>query len=210
MPQGGTPPSKMNGMENGRRTFSHTFPEAPRVLNITSSDCLIVVDVQNGFLNEFTMPVVPAITHLLDTVAFQHRVFTRFHNTPASNYEKLMNWTRFRSLQDTAIPKGLAEYASVIIDKDIYTSCVPEFLTFLQVHSISRCFVCGIDTDVCVLKTAVDLFEAQYEPYVLADLCASHGGHKFHQAALEILPRLIGRNQIVTDSLSVLRNSVVS
>ena len=58
--------------------------------------------------------------------------------------------------------------------------------------------VFGIDTDVCVLSTAVGLFELGLHPIVVADLCASTGGTAAHIAALTILLRYIEADNITT------------
>jgi len=38
---------------------------------------------------------------------------------------------------------------------------------------MERVFIHGIDTDMCVLKIAMDLFDLGIEPVVLTDCCAS-------------------------------------
>jgi nicotinamidase-related amidase len=53
-------------------------------------------------------------------------------------------------------------------------------------------YVCGIDTDICVLKTAVDAFEYDLTPWILQDACASHAGPEAHTAG-----RFIGTNHII-------------
>ncbi len=53
------------------------------------------------------------------------------------------------------------------------------------------------DTDICVLKTAVDAFERDLSPWVLKDACASHAGPEAHDAGLLITERFIGANQII-------------
>ncbi len=63
---------------------------------------------------------------------------------------------------------------------------------------ITEVLVFGIDTDVCVLSTAAGLFDRGFHPIVVSDLSASTGGVKCHNAALSMLPRYIGANNIVT------------
>jgi len=60
------------------------------------------------------------------------------------------------------------------------------------------CTRCGIATDGCVLKTAVDLFEAGIRPVVLTDAVSSHAGDEVHQAGLLLISRFIGGEQLVT------------
>lgn len=46
-----------------------------------------------------------------------------------------------------------------IFNKKIYSAVNDEFKTYIKENDINSIFLCGIDTDACVLKTAVDLFE---------------------------------------------------
>ncbi|MEZ6022432.1 MAG: cysteine hydrolase family protein [Hyphomonadaceae bacterium] len=66
----------------------------------------------------------------------------------------------------------------------------------LKVRGIDEVHVCGIDIDICVTKCAVDLFEAGVRPVVLGQYCASYGGPTLHEAALQILRRYIGADQV--------------
>ena len=57
--------------------------------------------------------------------------------------------------------------------------------------------LCGIDTEACILKTAFDLFEKEYDVYVLKDYCASTLGVKRHNNAIAILKRNIDEKSII-------------
>ena len=85
----------------------------------------------------------------------------------------------------------------VVLDKQVYTCVTPAFLADLRDNGIEEVAICGIDTDACVSACAVDLFENGIRPVLLSDACASHAGAEYHEAALRILARLIGKNQIV-------------
>jgi hypothetical protein len=47
----------------------------------------------------------------------------------------------------------------------------------LCAERVSQISVVGIDTDMCVLKTALDIFDLGIEPIILVDCCASRFGH---------------------------------
>ena len=57
--------------------------------------------------------------------------------------------------------------------------------------------MCCIDTEYCVLKTTFDLFENEYDVYVLKDYCACMRGIERHNNATEILKRNIGLNKVM-------------
>ena len=50
------------------------------------------------------------------------------------------------------------------------------------------------------LKTAVDAFERDLTPWVVADACASHSGHETHNAGLLATRTFIGAGQVITTS----------
>jgi nicotinamidase-related amidase len=162
---------------------------------------IVIVDVQNGFINPSTAHIPAKIKSLLDAVVFEHRIFTQFFNPKGSPYESLLHWTRLRSDEEVAIVDKLQSYPTVVLRKPIYSCLNPEFFGYAAMHKIKEFYIAGIDTDSCVLKCAVDLFEAGFKPMVLADCCMSHGGISAHEAALLILPRFIGADQVINDSM---------
>ena len=84
-----------------------------------------------------------------------------------------------------------------VIDKTQYSAYTPALLNYIKDKQIDQIYLCGLDTDCCVLITAIDLFEHGYDIYVLQDFCASSGGETMHQAGLMIGRRNIGKNRVV-------------
>lgn len=70
-------------------------------------------------------------------------------------------------------------------------------MDFLMKNDVKEVYIAGIDTDCCVLKTAIDIFERNIRPIVLIDYCASNGGDESHRSAIRVLERTIGKKQIV-------------
>ena len=160
-----------------------------------SRSALLIVDVQVGFVNDATRHIVPKVEALQKQYA--HVYATRFINVEGSPYRKLLGWHRFyESSADVPLAFSHVDRA-VIIDKNIYTCVDDAFLEDLRSKDIEEVAICGIDTDACVSTCAVDLFENGFRPILLSEACASHAGAEYHEAALRILTRLIGKNQIV-------------
>ncbi|MGH3972586.1 MAG: isochorismatase family cysteine hydrolase [Pseudonocardiaceae bacterium] len=163
---------------------------------------LVVVDVQNGFITEHSQPVVPVIVDLVRRWQAAHgdMVFTRYLNYPGSPFEKLIGWTKMTASPQTEIIPELLPYIdpqTPVIDKYIYTLFTPEGTKLVDERGWTDLYVCGIDTEICVLKTAVDAFEHNLTPWILEDASASHSGPKAHAAGLFIAGRFIGMNQII-------------
>jgi nicotinamidase-related amidase len=161
-------------------------------------DLLLAIDVQRGFITPDTAHVPAAVEALQGR--FARLVATRFFNPEGSLHRRLMGWNRFG--RDSAdFPLAFAPRPDArLLDKATYTAAAPSFLDDLRRNGIATVHLCGIATDNCVLKTAVDLFEAGIVPLVVADACGSHGGPDCHAAGLMLLRRFIGAGQIVYTS----------
>jgi nicotinamidase-related amidase len=77
-----------------------------------------------------------------------------------------------------------------------------ELASYLRQQPIERVFLVGIDTDMCVLKLAMDFFDMGIEPIVLTDCCASTAGLQAHLAGLAVLSRNIGASRLRDAGLS--------
>lgn len=170
-----------------------------------SRELLIVVDVQNGFVNRHTSALVEPLSRFVKKWVDQGRptIFTRFINKEGSQWEQLIHWTRLRTAPETDLHPELEEIVKAnkrnvqVCDKDKYSSLTDEVRGFLASHQVERVLLCGIATDGCVLKTAVDLFEMGLVPIVLKDLCSSHAGPDVHEAGILLIGRFIGRDQLI-------------
>jgi nicotinamidase-related amidase len=163
---------------------------------------LVVVDVQNGFITEHSKPVVPVIVDLVRRWQAAHGdvVFSRYLNYAGSPFERLIGWTKMADSPETDFVGELAPYVgphTPVVDKHIYTLFTPEGTHLVDERGWTDLYLCGIDTDSCVLKTAVDAFERDLTPWILKDACASHAGPEAHAAGLFIAGRFIGTNQII-------------
>lgn len=133
-------------------------------------------------------------------------VFTRFRNHAGSAYERLIGWDRLRTGPETDLVPELVTLATRVIEKAQYSAFTPEFEALVRQAGWRRLLFCGIATDGCVLKSAVDAFERDLRPIVVLDACASHGGNDVHECGLTLLGRFIGRRQLVdmTEALAML------
>lgn len=159
-------------------------------------ECLLIVDVQVGFINEATLHIPKLVEKLQKN--YKYVYVTRFYNKEDSFYRKLIKWDRFdKGSDDFKLAFNPIENAK-IIDKSIYTCINTSFLEEINRKGITEIAICGIDTDICVTKCAVDLFENGIIPVVLANYCASHAGEDAHKFALKTLARFIGKDQVIS------------
>jgi nicotinamidase-related amidase len=163
---------------------------------------LIVIDVQNGFVNRHSRGVVPVIVRLVKRwqEVGAPVVFARFQNEPGSPYERITGWTNLRTAEEQAIVSELAPYAeaAAIIDKGQSSIFTEAGVRLMSQARWSDLVLCGIDTDSCVYDSAVAAYQAGYRPWIITDACASTGGPEYHDAALLLAARNISADQLVT------------
>lgn len=164
--------------------------------------CLIVVDLQNGFITPATVGLPATIHGFLEANQFEHRIFTRFIN-PGENgpFFKILKWQKLQDDNEVALVPQLADMPTLVVDKHNYSPFLDTKLEReLREREVREVLVCGISTDICVLTTAVSLFQRGFHPIVAADLCMSQVGTELHEAALTIMARYIGANNIVNSN----------
>lgn len=135
---------------------------------------LLVIDVQNDFINEHTKNILTEIKELVDSNKYDLTAFTRFINDENSIWYKKLNYKGCMTKEGQAI--AINTKNNKVFDKNIYTAVNDELKKYIQKNNISKIYLCGFDTDACVQKTAIDLFEQNYDVYVLKDYCMSHLG----------------------------------
>lgn len=159
---------------------------------------LLVVDVQVGFINQFTRHIPDRVARLIERGEYDQLLFTRFVNPPGSPYQRLLDWHDCEKPPQTDLASELQPAAARgrVFPKLGFTGLPDDLAGFLRDNRVERLTVVGIDTDMCVLKCAMDVFDLAIEPIVLTDCCASTAGLQAHFAGLAILSRNIGPYQL--------------
>ncbi|MEU3787523.1 isochorismatase family cysteine hydrolase [Streptomyces sp900129855] len=174
------------------------------------STALIVIDVQQGFVNRHSRGALPAIVRLVTgwRAAGAPVVFTRFRNELGSPYETITGWTRLRTTEEQALVEELepfADSAVTVIDKAQSSVFTPEGAQLIRDRGWSDLVLCGIDTDACVYDSAIAAYQSGYRPWIVTDACASTGGPEYHDAALLLAARNLGADQLVTSETVLTR-----
>ena len=168
------------------------------------TDPILIVDVQRGFLNEFTHHVPQRLRRLLEQGEHDPVLFTRFVNVEGGPYPTFLGWEAMETAPDTDLAPGLESFAARgrVFEKRGLCGLPRELDAYLKREQPKRVYVAGIDTDMCVLKIAMDLFDRSIEPVVLTDCCASTAGLQAHLAGLAVLSRNIGAARLRDAGLS--------
>jgi len=141
-------------------------------------DALLVIDVQNGFINPFTKHVPDRISRLIERERHKTVLFSRFVNIEGSPFRRMLDWDACAEPPDTEIVPASAGFAAEdqINSKPGYAGLPDNLAGRLQRDGIERIAVVGIDTDKYVLKVALDLFDLNTGAGHLRD-AGFGGGH---------------------------------
>ena len=154
---------------------------------------LIIIDLQKDFINSNTKHIINKITELEKKYKFI--VFTKFINNKDSIYVKKLNY--HGCITEDSQKIVINTNNNKIINKTIYSAYNNELINYIKDNNIDELHLCGIDTDACALKTALDLFENGYDVKVIEDCSMSHSGIEYHNSAIKMLKKLIGNQNII-------------
>lgn len=152
---------------------------------------LAIIDVQREFCQGVRSGLAGDIAVAAD--GYDLVLATRSVNTAGSVWRDLLGWDGLHDPSQVALADEIEQLRTPVLDKDRY-SAVPELLPYLLPDD--RVDVCGLDTDACVLATALGLFDVGVDVHVLTTLCSSSGGHGAHEAGLTVLRRQLGRRRV--------------
>lgn len=166
-------------------------------LNKNETSLLLVIDVQKNFINKNTLDIPNKIDNLINKDIFNYMVFTKYINNENSNFYKVLKYKGCINEEDQKIVIDTRN--NKVLEKTTYTAVNDELIDYIKNNNINTIYLCGIDTDACVLTTAINLFENNYNVKVIKNCCMSHSGKKYHNYAIKILKKLIGKNSIIQD-----------
>ncbi len=156
---------------------------------------LLIIDLQKVFINKNTRKLPKKINKIINDKKYNKIAFTRFNNFDDSIYVKKLKWKKCINVDDKKIMIGVGN--NRVFNKYIYSAVNEEFIKFIKENNITNIYLCGIDIECCVLKTAFDLFELGYNVYVLKDYCACTHGIIRKNNALKIIKRCIGKDNVI-------------
>lgn len=158
---------------------------------------LLVIDVQNYFMNPLTWDLPRKIKKHIENNKDSYKliIFTHFVNTPKASVYRFLDWKECMNSPDIDIVKELQPVLpyGVTIPKDVLSvSKVPQTKKLLDEKKIDELYLCGIDTDCCVLATAYDAFDQGYRVRLLENLCMTATGKNLHDAAISMFKKNVG------------------
>ena len=155
---------------------------------------ILIIDVQNYFINVHTRDLPKKIAAHVRDARYDYVLFTKFVNNKNSNFVKMLGWDKCNSAPDTDICSELSglvnkENANVFEKHTLSAFKNPKLKKFLDANTVTKLYICGTDSEACVLSSAFEAFDFGFDVQILKELCASSNGKDFHEYARTIIER---------------------
>lgn len=165
---------------------------------VNKKECLVIIDMQKGFINEHTEHIVSPLIDFIKEHKFDVVVATQYVNSTDTACYIFENWHNcMKGEEETKILDELHPFIDKVFEKNKYSCWNDEFKSFVKDEQIDVLYFVGVNTGCCVLHSAFDAYNDLQECIVVADLCGSTSGESSHQAALQILSECITKERVI-------------
>ena len=155
---------------------------------------LLVIDLQNEFINQYSKSAINDIKTLIDTNNFDQIIFTRFINDKDNPCYKIgRKWCMTKESQNICIDTK----QHTVIDKRTYTAYNEELLNFINENNIQVVYLVWVDAECCVYATALNMFENNLNIFVLKDYIYSTIWKTEKDIIIEMLKRNIWEDHVL-------------
>lgn len=99
-----------------------------------SKNALVIIDVQNYFVNEHTKTLPQKIRKLIQTNDFNYIIFSKYVNNLKSNHYNIFKWEECQNSPDIDIHPELLEFTNSknVFEKNTYSIFKSTMLNFLK------------------------------------------------------------------------------
>lgn len=152
---------------------------------------LIIVDLQEGFLNERNRWIIPNVQKLLREGGYAVVAESIFHAEAGSLWDTQVHWKFPLKPTVPEIAEFLPKEAVRIVKTTKSAFKGDQSLAIiLAEQKIDEVHVVGIDTGDCVFATAQESFDLGFRTFVLEDCTESSVSEELREAPLTILREL--------------------
>ena len=163
--------------------------------------CLIIIDMQKGFINEHTRDLVAPLVNFLENKKFDSVVATRYINTLETACYILEEWKScMEGSDDTEILPEILPFVERVFDKGKYSCWNDEFKDYIKSNQFDLLYFVGVNTGCCVLHSVFDAHNDVYDTRIIEDLCGSSSGTESHKAGIKILTDCLTSKRIIKSS----------
>lgn len=160
---------------------------------------LIIIDMQNGFMNEYTKDLISKITKFVSEENFYPIIGTKYINNENTACHIFEGWNDcWKGSDESELVHEVDELCDIVVEKSKYSCWNDTFEQLLKYFSIDKLVFCGVNTGCCVLASAFGAYDDVWDVTVIEDLCASTSGVSSHEAGIQILKECITKERVIT------------
>jgi len=124
--------------------------------------------------------------------------FSMFENKKKSLFETELNWFDFQNDEDKQLIEGInIPEGSKFLWHSTFTVFNDALKEFLSQEQPQEVYLVGLFSDMCLLKTAMDMFDYGMLPYIVKDLSVSSRGETSHNLVFDTLKEAVGESRLV-------------
>lgn len=157
---------------------------------------LLVLDMQQAFMNGYTKELPEKIEEYCINTYYDNIVVGKFVNEADSIFVKRLSNRKCLDEEEAKLTIHISK-PHVVMKRTAYTMYTEELEKHLKENQIKYVYICGLDTDRSIYKTALDLLERGYFVYVIKNLCRSSNGIRYHDMGIALLKQQIGLDYVI-------------
>ncbi|WP_150468391.1 isochorismatase family protein [Francisella sp. SYW-9] len=160
------------------------------------SKLLILIDVQNGFDCTEARDLIKKFNKC--SFSFDDVCFAMFENRKNSLFETQLKWLDFQNEEDKKLIDGIEVPENAhFSNHHNYTVYNDELKNIIKKLKPTKIYLAGLFSDVCLLKTSMDMFDDGIVPYIVRDLSGSPHGNAANDVALATMEEALGEGQVI-------------
>ncbi|MFV9924839.1 MAG: isochorismatase family protein [Francisella endosymbiont of Hyalomma scupense] len=161
------------------------------------SKLLVVIDMQKGFDYPEARAIIVNLNKFYSY--FNNVNFAMFENRKNSLFETQLKWVNFQNEEDRKLIDSIELPENVhFTNHHNYTVYNDELKALIKKLKPTKIYLAGLFSDVCLLKTAMDMFDNGIVPYIIQDLSGSPHGTIAHDVAFAAMKEGLGGDRILT------------
>lgn len=159
---------------------------------------LIIVDMQNAFINENTMGIEYKIRDFIEETGIKDVVATRYINNRDTACYRFEGWKEcMEGSMQTEVVETLKPYVKKEFLKHKYSCWNDEMKNYVRDNGYDVVLFAGVNTGCCVLHSVFDCYNDVMECRVIEDLCGSTSGKELHEAAITVIKSCITDERVI-------------
>lgn len=160
---------------------------------------LVIIDIQEGFINENTANLPNKIVDFVKSNKFNLVIGTKYVNNRYTACHKFEGWNGcWEGSDESKLVDVIEDICDIVITKNKYSCWDDSFIRLLRYFEIDKLVFCGVNTGCCVLASAFSAYDDVWDITVIEDLCGSTSGISSHNAGIQILKECITKERVIT------------